>query len=52
MYSALWRILPGPWWAKILQAVAIVIVVLSVSVEWIFPWAAETFIQPVTTVDQ
>jgi hypothetical protein len=52
MYSALWRILPGPRWAKVVQAVVMVIVVLSVSVEWVFPWAAETFIQPETTVNQ
>jgi hypothetical protein len=51
VYSALWKILPGPRWAKIVQAVAIAILVLSVAVEWVFPWAAETFIQPETTVD-
>jgi hypothetical protein len=28
------------------------IVFLAVAVEWVFPWAAETFIQPDTTVDQ
>ena len=51
MYSALWKVLPGPRWAKIVQSVVLVILVLSVAVEWVFPWAAETFIQPETTVD-
>lgn len=51
MYSALWRILPGPRWAKVVQMTVIGIVVLAVAVEWVFPWAAETFIQPDTTVD-
>jgi hypothetical protein len=52
MYSALWKILPGPRWARIVQVVVIAVVVLSISVEWIFPWAADTFIQPEITVDQ
>lgn len=51
MYAALWRVLPGPTWLKVLQAVAIAIVVLSVAVEWVFPWVAATYIQPETTVE-
>lgn len=50
MYSALWRLLPGPRWLKILEVVAIVIVVLAVCVEWLFPWIAATFIQSESTV--
>lgn len=50
MYSALWRVLPGPRWLKILEVVAIVIVVLAVCVEWLFPWIAATFIQSESTV--
>jgi hypothetical protein len=52
MYSALWRVLPGPRWLKIIEVVVLVIVVLSVCVEWLFPWVAETFIQQESTVEQ
>ncbi len=37
---------------KIAILVVLAIIVLSIAVEWVFPWAAETFIQPDTTVDQ
>lgn len=46
MYAALWRILPGPRWVKVVTLVVLAIAVLAVAVEWVFPWAAETFIQP------
>jgi hypothetical protein len=52
MYAALWRILPGPRWAKVLQSVALVLIVLGVCVEWVFPWIAATFIQSESTVGQ
>jgi hypothetical protein len=52
MYAALWRVLPGPRWLKIIEAVTIVILVLSVCVEWLFPWIAATFIQSESTVGQ
>ena len=50
MYSALWRVLPGPRWLKIVEAVALAIIVLAVCVEWLFPWIAETFIQQESTI--
>jgi hypothetical protein len=40
MYGALWRILPGPTWARILQLVALGIVVLVVADLWLFPFIA------------
>jgi hypothetical protein len=52
MYSALWRILPGSRWVKVIELVALALVVLSVCVEWVFPWVAETFIQSEATVGQ
>ncbi|MFM2411941.1 MAG: hypothetical protein RLZZ587_274 [Actinomycetota bacterium] len=51
MYAALWRILPGARWVKILTLVVMLIAVLSVAVEWVFPWVAATFIQPDTVVE-
>lgn len=51
MYSALWRVLPGSRWMKVLQVSVLFIAVMSVAVEWVFPWAAATFIQPDTVVE-
>jgi hypothetical protein len=51
MYAALWKILPGSRWIKILQVVVLAVIVLSVAVEWVFPWVASTFIQPETSVE-
>lgn len=42
--------LPGPRWLKILEAVALAIIVLAVCVEWLFPWIAENFIQQESTI--
>ncbi|MCU1505617.1 MAG: hypothetical protein QOG18_277 [Microbacteriaceae bacterium] len=38
MYAALWRILPGPIWLRIVILVVLLAVVLTVLVMWIFPW--------------
>jgi hypothetical protein len=38
MYSALWRILPGPVWVRILAIVVIAAIVLFACVTWVFPW--------------
>jgi hypothetical protein len=38
MYGALWRILPGPAWVRILELLVLVAIVLFALVEWIFPW--------------
>ena len=38
MYAALWRILPGPVWVRILILVALLAVLLFVLVTWVFPW--------------
>lgn len=39
VYAALWRALPGPAWARALQCVALVVVVVAVCFQWVFPWA-------------
>ncbi|TQL46527.1 hypothetical protein FB562_2049 [Homoserinimonas aerilata] len=52
MYSALWRLLPGPLWFRILLAVILVVVVLLALILWVFPWV-NTFIgTPEVTVQQ
>ena len=44
MYGALWRVLPGPVWARILILVAMVVLVVFALVSWVFP-----FIDQITT---
>ncbi|MEN2741397.1 hypothetical protein ABCS02_26735 [Microbacterium sp. X-17] len=38
MYGALWRILPGPVWLRIVILVVLFAVVLWALVTWVFPW--------------
>ncbi|MFC4243995.1 hypothetical protein ACFOYW_11470 [Gryllotalpicola reticulitermitis] len=38
MYAALWRILPGPWWVRLLILLAILAAVLYVLFDFVFPW--------------
>jgi hypothetical protein len=40
VYAALWRILPGPTWVRILQLVALGVVVLLSAHLWLFPFIA------------
>ena len=37
MYGALWRILPGPLWVRIVTLVALAVLVLTALVLWVFP---------------
>ena len=50
MYSALWRILPGPVWVRIVILVVLVALILAGLVEWVFPWAADTLLPQESTV--
>ncbi|MCL2514363.1 MAG: hypothetical protein FWD85_05375 [Microbacteriaceae bacterium] len=38
MYGALWRVLPGPWWVRLLLLIALAAAVVFVLFEWVFPW--------------
>jgi hypothetical protein len=38
MYGALWRVLPGPVWVRILLLIALFLVILTVLVLFVFPW--------------
>lgn len=38
MYGALWNVLPGPVWVRILLVLVLVAALLFSLVEWIFPW--------------
>jgi hypothetical protein len=38
MYAALWRILPGPIWLRILFLLFLLAAVLLALSTWVFPW--------------
>ena len=38
MYAALWRILPGPWWLRVLILIVAVAAVLYGLFFYAFPW--------------
>ncbi|QWF20865.1 hypothetical protein KM427_18135 [Nocardioides sp. LMS-CY] len=37
MYAALWRLLPGPTWLKVAQALALVALLTWALLAWVFP---------------
>ena len=37
MYAAVWRVLPGPRWARVLQCLLLLLVVVAVCFQWVFP---------------
>jgi hypothetical protein len=45
MYAALWRVLPGPAWVRILILLVLVCAVLAACVLWVFPWV-DQFVAP------
>ena len=38
MYAALWRILPGPLWLRLLLLLALLAAALYSLITWGFPW--------------
>lgn len=40
MYALIWRLLPGPVWARALQATVLALIVVFVLMQWVFPWVA------------
>lgn len=52
MYAALWRLLPGPLWVRILTALVLVAAILSALVIWVFPAVNELFVPPEVTVGE
>lgn len=45
MYAALWRILPGPSWLRIVLLVLIALAVVAALFTWVFPWV-DSIINP------
>lgn len=38
MYLALWRVIPGPIWVRVLALVVLAAIVLTALVLWVFPF--------------
>ncbi|MFE4465947.1 hypothetical protein ACFRCR_12595 [Oerskovia sp. NPDC056781] len=51
MYGALWRVLPGPAWLRVLLLLVLVAAVVLVCFEWLFPIVAEYMPFNETTVE-
>ncbi|MFC9917238.1 hypothetical protein [Agromyces binzhouensis] len=52
VYAALWRILPGPAWFRVILVLAILAGVIFVLFTWVFPWV-DGIVNPIdVTVEQ
>jgi flagellar basal body-associated protein FliL len=38
MYAALWRILPGPVWLRLIIVLVLVAAAVAALMLWVFPW--------------
>ena len=38
MYAALWRMLPGPVWLRVILVLLLVAAVVLALLTWVFPW--------------
>ncbi|MBW4032205.1 MAG: hypothetical protein HIU88_06030 [Acidobacteria bacterium] len=45
MYAALWRVLPGPWWVRVVILLVLLVVILFALVQWVFPYV-DQFVAP------
>ena len=45
MYAALWRVLPGPAWVRVLILLVLVAAVLYGLLFYVFPWVSQ-FVNP------
>lgn len=50
MYAALWRVLPGPAWVRVIVLLVLAAAALAALVTWVFPWAADTLLPQDVTV--
>ena len=51
MYGALWRVLPGPRWARTAALVLVTAIVVLVLFEWVFPWVSSVLPYQEQTVE-
>jgi hypothetical protein len=52
MYAALWRILPGPTWLRVVELAILAVLVLTACVLWVFPIIDQLTAPQNVTVDQ
>ena len=52
MYGALWRVLPGPWWVRLLLVLVLVAAVVAALVLWVFPYVDQFVTPQDVTVEQ
>lgn len=51
MYGALWRVLPGPWWVRLLIVLVLLAVVLYALFFYVFPWVSDIVYPQEVTVE-
>lgn len=51
MYAALWHVLPGPVWLRILILLVVLALLLTSLVLWVFPWVQAMMPTADVTVD-
>jgi multisubunit Na+/H+ antiporter MnhF subunit len=51
MYAALWRVLPGPTWVKVVIAIGLLSVTVFLLMAFVFPFIAATFLVEGSTLD-
>lgn len=52
MYAALWRVLPGPWWVRVVMLMVLAAAVLALCVYVVFPFVDSLIATPEVTVEQ
>lgn len=52
MYGALWRVLPGPWWVRLILLLILIAAAVWALFTWVFPWV-DGIVNPIeVTVNQ
>ena len=51
MYAAIFRLLPGPKWLKVVWSILLIVLVAWLLLEFAFPWVQDTFNVVDNTVD-
>lgn len=52
MYGALWRVLPGPWWVRLIILLIAAAAILTALVFWVFPVVDQMVAPQDVTVDE
>lgn len=50
MYAALWGVLPGPWWVRLLILLVLAAAVVYGLFFYVFPWVSDLLIPQDVTV--